>query len=194
MEKIGYLLSSTLIYNAMFAFAFAIRENKDVYSKMMMVVLLACVVGGIASTIMITSVDDRETNEATIGKEIKIVHAKNITRKEYANDFLLIVMAGLIIFLDANWLYLYLFWGVQILCNIPYADAEHAYTNPTLLILGYNVFRCVGTTAGSEIAEEYYFLTKKFGLSNNMTIKVKNINNHTLRLNETLFSRKETRR
>lgn len=184
MEKIGYCLSYMLVYNVMFATAFIVRGYEDKGARIMLAIFLVCIVVGIISTIGIVSVDDSENNEATIGKQIMIVTSENITRKKYIFNLVLMLLSGLIIFLDVDWKFLTLFWISELLYAAPYADPETVHNNPMLLILGYNVFKCTGKNVSTEEVADYRILAKKFYIASGATVKFKNINKHTLRLNK----------
>lgn len=184
IEKIGYCLSYMLIYNVMFASAFALRGYKDKGARIMLVIFLICTVIGIAATIGIVSVDDLEKNEATTGKYIGIVASENITRKKYAINFVLMMLSGIIISFNMDWRFLTLFWAVELLYSIPCANSEALDNNPVLLILGYNVFKCSVRNVFTDEVGDYRILAKKFYVKKDTIIKIKNVNKNTLKLNK----------
>lgn len=184
IEKIGYCLSYTLIYNVMFASAFALRGYEDKVARIMLAIFLICIVIGIAATIGIVSVDDLEKNEATAGKYIGIVASENITRKKYVINFMLMMLSGIIISFNMDWRFLTLFWAVELLYSIPCANSEAIDNNPVLLILGYNVLKCTGKNVFTDEVGIYRIITKKSHVKNGAIIKFKNVSNHTLKLNK----------
>lgn len=184
MEKIGYCLSSMLIHNVMFASVFAIRAYEDMGARIMLAIFIICIVIGIVSTIRIVSVDDQEKNEATTGKYIGIVTSENITRKKHVINFVLMILSGTLISLNVDWKLLTLFWAIELLYSIPYANSEAMDNNPTLLILGYNVFKCTGKNVFTDEVDVYHIIAKKSHIKNGTVIKFKNISNHTLKLNK----------
>lgn len=184
IEKIGYCLSYTLIYNVMFASAFALRGYEDKGARIMLAILLICIVIGIAATIGIVSVDDLEKNEATAGKYIRIITSENITRKKHVINFMLVILSGIIVSLNVDWRFLTLFWVIELLYSIPCGDSEAIDNNPILLMLGYNVFKCSCENVFTEKVGDYRILAKKSYIKKGTTIKLKNISKHTLKLNK----------
>lgn len=183
MEKIGYCLSSMLIHNVMFASVFAIRAYEDMGARIMLAIFIICIVIGIVSTVRIVSVDDLEKNEATTGKQIWIIGSENITQQKYVINFMLIMLSGLIISLNADWKILTLFWAVELAYSILCANPETMENNPTLLMLGYNVFKCAGKNVFTDKVDNYLIITKKSHIKDTI-IKFKNTNKHTLKFNK----------
>lgn len=184
MEKIGYLLSYMLIYNVMFASIFALRGYEDKGARIMLAIFIIYIVIGIVSTIRIVSVDDLKKNEATAGKYIGIVANENITRKKYFINFMLMMLSGILISINKDWKLLTLFWIIEILYSIPCANSEAMDNNPALLILGYNVFKCTGRNAFTDEVDDYRIIIKKSHIKNGTIFKIKNISNHTLKINK----------
>lgn len=192
MEKIGYCLSSMLIHNVMFASVFVIRAYEDMGARIMLAIFIICIVIGIISTIGIVSNDDSENNKATTGKYIRVITSENITQKKYIINFVLIMLSAITISLNMDWRFLTLFWVIELLYSIPYANSEAIDNNPILLMLGYNVFKCSCENIFTEKAEDYRFLVKKPYIENGATIKLKNISNHTLKLKDVAKMKQES--
>lgn len=93
------------------------------------------------TTLLVFYHDDSPSNKQTKGIELQVL--RDITGSNYLGKFSLLVLTGLSIPVNKDWLSLMVYLLVFIAIGIIFVKKNLAYINPILAIFNYSVYECV---------------------------------------------------
>lgn len=111
---------------------------KNIFNWITFVIVLFCLLLSIGATIYVACKNDTPNEKQTKGKTIEIVN--DITGTNYLGKFSLLVLTGLSIPANEDWLSLVIYLAVFITIGIVYIKENLIYINPILTICNYSIY------------------------------------------------------
>lgn len=157
-------------------------KNYGLYEILMLGFIIFFILGGVIYTIILFIKNDKEKNIATTGKKFKVISVKDLTGENYFSNFSLIVLTGLSLDKKINIYTIVIFLLIEAALGLVYIKKKMFYMNPILALLNYSIFECTGKDDVTQInyEGEYYFITKRITISQDMVITYKNIDSHII--------------
>lgn len=187
IDGIKYYLSCMLLFNVIFLIKLFLDYEGVLNSTAGTVLVLMmsfCISIGLFFTGIICISDHSERNEATLGKEFKVVSIQDLTGESYFANFSLIVLTGLSLPTKPCWESISILVLVEIALAIVYINNGMYYMNPVLSLLDYKLYKCRGKNPNTnkEYSGDYFFLIKGRKVSNGDLLVYKNISSRIVRL------------
>ena len=127
-------------------------DQDNVYRLMINIITLTMVtlslLVSIISTFIISFKNDAPKKKQTKGRMLKKVN--DITGNNYLGKFSLLVLTGLSIPVNEDWLSLTIYLTVFITIGIIYIKKNLIYINPILIIFNYSIYECICENSISE--------------------------------------------
>ena len=118
-------------------------QNMLKFSTNIAVFVVVCVslIISTITTVLVFYKDDSPSDKQTKGIELQVL--RDITGSNYLGKFSLLVLTGLSIPVNKDWLSLMVYLLVFIAIGIIFVKKNLAYINPILAIFNYSVYECV---------------------------------------------------
>lgn len=187
IEETGYYLSSTVLFNLIYAlkvFGTNWRDGKAICTSNMISFSLAVLffIMGLLFTGLMCRSDHSVQAANTAGETVEIKSCQDITSDSYFSKYSLLVLTGNSLPVFQNFVSLVIYSLVFVTVGLIFISQEMYYLNPLLTLYGYKTVRVEGKKDGETI---YYCIMFQSGsLKSGTKIQFLNTGSRIIRLKE----------